>query len=40
MKKNYKLKLDDSFDAQKKTAQMISEGLLMQEEIKADQKVS
>ena len=32
----HKLKLDDSFQAQKRTAQMISQGLIMREEIKPD----
>ena len=32
----HKLKLDDSFEAQKRTAQMISQGLIMREEIKPD----
>ena len=32
----HKLKLDDSFEAQKMTAQMISQGLIMREEIKPD----
>ena len=32
----HKLKLDDSFEAQKRTAQMISQGLIMREEIQPD----
>ena len=32
----HKLKLDDSFEAQKQTAQMISQGLIMREEIQPD----
>ena len=32
----HKLKLDDSFEAQKRTAKMISQGLIMREEIKPD----
>ena len=32
----HRLKLDDSFEGQKRTAQMISQGLIMREEIKPD----
>lgn len=32
----HNLKLDDSFEGQKKAARMISQGLMLQEEIKAD----
>ena len=32
----HKLKLDDSFEGQKRAARMVSQGLLMQGEIKGD----
>ena len=32
----HKLKLDDSFEGQKRAARMVSQGLLMHGEIKAD----